>query len=121
MTIEELQNSLEAHEQLVLEIKNSKKIVEQVLQARTSQNKNKSRGGLSKRSRGGIGGGRNKDSHSQDNDVSNTSKKIIISAGEEINTVAEEERILTKGRCNVIIVTSLVITLMSVVRVTIQR
>jgi len=44
--IDELRNSLEAHER-VLERKNSKKIVEQAFQARTSKSKNKSHGGLS--------------------------------------------------------------------------
>ena len=36
MTVEELQNSLEAHEQRVMERKNAEKIIEQVFQDRTS-------------------------------------------------------------------------------------
>jgi len=47
------------------------------------------------------------------------SRKIIISAREEISNMTEEERILIKGRCSVITVTSLIITLMSAGRVTI--
>jgi len=48
------------------------------------------------------------------------SKKIIIYVGEEIRNMAEEERILIKGRCSFIIVTGLAITLMSADRATIQ-
>jgi len=45
------------------------------------------------------------------------SRKITISTQEEINT---EQGILTKGRCSVTTMTSLVITLMSVGKTTLQ-
>ena len=61
MTVEELQNSLEAHEQGMMERKNTEKIVEQTFHVKTNQNKNKCHGGMSKRSRGGRGGGTNRD------------------------------------------------------------
>ncbi|RDX83677.1 hypothetical protein CR513_35377, partial [Mucuna pruriens] len=49
--VEELQNSLEAHEQRVLERKSNDKVAEQTLQARTSH-KSRGRGGWNKRGRG---------------------------------------------------------------------
>ena len=121
MIVEELQNSLEVHEQRVLERKNSEKnIVEQALQARTSQNKNKSHDGLIKRSRGGRGGGRNKDSNSQDNDGSSTEQKDnhICRGGNQ--HCGRGRKNFDKRKISVTTVTSLVITLRSVGRVTIQ-
>lgn len=44
MTVEELQNSLEAHEQRMMERKNTEKIVEQTFHVKTNQNKNKCHG-----------------------------------------------------------------------------
>ncbi|RDX78069.1 hypothetical protein CR513_41708, partial [Mucuna pruriens] len=57
MTVEELQNSLEAHEQRVLERKSNDKVAEQALQARTSH-KSRGRGGWNRRGRGRHRGGR---------------------------------------------------------------
>ncbi|KHN02590.1 hypothetical protein glysoja_043545, partial [Glycine soja] len=51
MNVEELQNSLEAHEQTVLERKNNNKVAEQALQARTNH-KSRGRGGWTKSGRG---------------------------------------------------------------------
>ena len=50
MTVEELQNSLEAHEQRVLKRKSNDKVEKQALQARTNH-KSRGRGGLNKRGR----------------------------------------------------------------------
>ena len=67
MTMEELQNSLEAHEQTVLERKNNNKVAEQALQARTNH-KSRGRGGWTKSGRGrkreGISGDQNAETQS---------------------------------------------------------
>ena len=67
MTVEELQNSLEAHEQRVLKRKSNDKVEKQALQARTNH-KSRGRGGLNKRGRGrhrgGKSGDRNAKTHS---------------------------------------------------------
>ena len=67
MTVEELQNSLEAHEQRVLKRKNNNKVAEQALQARTNH-KSRGRGGWTKSGRGrkreGISGDQNAETQS---------------------------------------------------------
>ncbi|XP_052726138.1 uncharacterized protein LOC128194635 [Vigna angularis] len=76
LKIEELQNSLVAHEQRLLERKNVEKAAaiqatEQALQARTKQNyKNRGRGRGRSRGRGGRNGGRNT-TYSEQNDEEN--------------------------------------------------
>ncbi|XP_017431714.1 uncharacterized protein LOC108339076 [Vigna angularis] len=76
LKIEELQNSLVAHEQRLLERKNAEKAAEiqateQALQARTKQNyKNRGRGRGRSRGRGGRSGGRNT-TYSDQNDEEN--------------------------------------------------
>ncbi|RDX93043.1 hypothetical protein CR513_24745, partial [Mucuna pruriens] len=64
MTVEELQNSLEAHEQRVLERKSNDKVTEQALQARTSH-KSRGRGGWNRRGRGRHRGGRSGDRNAE--------------------------------------------------------
>jgi len=80
MTIEESQNSLEAHEQRVNERKNGEKVVEQALQAKMGDN-GRGRSGWRGRGRGMFrgrsgnrNGGRNSESVAQENSRNNGSE-----------------------------------------------
>ena len=75
MKVEELQNSLEAHEQRVLERKNNNKVAEQALQAKTNH-KSRGHGGWTKRGRGRQRGGRSGDRNAETQ--SSTSREHIL-------------------------------------------
>jgi len=115
MFVEELQNSLKAHEQWLIERKNNEKSIDQAFQNIVDHQRFIGRGGRRGRgrSRGGRSGGRNGEFVSNQVRRMVILRKKVLVLGEVDKPMAKARSPKKKERYNVIRVTSLIITHMN--------